>query len=235
MVKRVLSICLIVITGMTSLVASCLHQSKQSKPYVMYQESRQLKNEVYHNAVELQFSDLVPRSKEIHIEDNAMKTSIVSDVAVAGVFVANLNRVKKDIQKIKYLYEVTKEERKMLERITEAECTGADIDSKKNIVSNILNRVESNSFPSSIEKVIFQKTEGNYQFSPIADNRYYEVLVTEETKQAVEDVLLDGVTHECLYFFNTNDVKSPKIKKWINKKLKFVFKDTSGHSHYNEK
>lgn len=231
MVKRVLSICLIIITGMTSLVASCLHQNKQSQPYMMYQESRQLNNRVHHNAVELKFSNLVPQSKEIHIENKVIKTNMVSDVAVAGVFVANTKIEKKDIQKIKYVYEVTKEEREMLERITEAECTGGDIDSKKNIVSNILNRVESDSFPSTIKKVIFQKG----QFSPTEDGRFYSVEITEETKQAVEEVLLDGVNHDCLYFFNIKDVQSAKIKRWIDKKLEFEFKDDVGHSFYSEK
>lgn len=220
---------------MTSLVASCLHQNKQSQPYVMYQDSRQLNNRVHHNAVELKFSNLVPRSNEIHIEDKVMRTNIASDVAVAGVFVAKIDITKQDKQEIKYMYKVSDDEIEMLQRITEAEATGADIESKKNIVSTIINRMESDSFPSTIKKVIFQKTNGVYQFSPIKDRRYFDLETSEETKQAVEEVLLDGVSHECLYFFNIKDIQSPKIKRWINRKLEFVFKDEVGHSFFNEK
>ena len=232
MVKRILNIYVIVAVGMTSLVASVLHQ-KAENPSVMYESRRQYETEIYYNTVELELDDLVSHSNELHIEDKAMKTNIVSDVPVAGVFVAKIEVNKADMKQ--YKYEVTKEERKMLEKITESEATDQDLESKKNIASTIINRVESSSFPSSIEKVIFQKTDGVYQFSPLGDHRYYDVKVTEETKQAVEEVLLNGVTHECLYFFNIKDVQSAKIKRWINNKLEFVFTDDAKHSFYNEK
>lgn len=228
MVKRVLSICLIIIAGATSLVASVLHQ-KAENPSAMYEGRRQYETEIYYNTMELELDDLVLHSNDLHMEDKIAKTNIVSDVAVAGIFVAKIKASTTGIEQ--YEYEVTKEERKMLEKISEAECTGQDIDSKKNIISNILNRVESDSFPSTIEKVIYQKG----QYSPTSDGRIDSVEVTEETKQAVEEVLLDGTTHDCLYFFNMKDVQSSKIKKWIDNKLEFVFKDKSGHSHYIEK
>jgi len=129
------------------------------------------------------------------------------------------------------VFEVTNEEKEILYRITEAEATGGDIESKKNICSAVLNRVDSDSFPNSIKDVVFQK----HQFSPTTDGRYNKVKPTDETIEAVNDVLNNGVSHNCLYFFAMRDVKSPKIKSWIKSNLVFEFKDDIGHSYYSEK
>ena len=138
---------------------------------------------------------------------------------------------KENIEKVP-IYNFTDKEIEILERITEAECTGQSIESKKNVCSVVINRVNNKEFPDAVKDVVFEKTDGKQQFSPVSDNRYYEVEITDETKQAVSEVLYDGCTNEATYFFNMNDVKSGKIKRWIDKKLSFLIKDDSGHSFY---
>jgi len=122
-------------------------------------------------------------------------------------------------------------ELEILYRITEAEGTGQSIESKENIISSIINRVYDSNFPSTIEDIVFQ--EG--QYSPIGDKRYYTVTVTEETKEAVHNVIDNGVNHDCIYFCNYDNVKSSKLRRWFDNSLEFVFKDDSGHSYYREK
>lgn len=124
-------------------------------------------------------------------------------------------------------YDISNREREILLRITEAEATGASVEARKNVASVIINRVNSNKFPNSIEGVVFQKG----QFSPIQDQRYYNVTVTDKTVQAVDSVLQDGVTNNALFFCNYRDVKSLSTQKWFNK-LSYQFKDDSGHSFY---
>lgn len=162
MLKRVLSICLIIITGMTSLVASCLHQNKQNQPYVMYQESRQLKNEIHHNAVELKFSDIVPRSKEIHIENKVMKTKRVSDVAVAGVFVSNPDIKKQDTKEIKLIknrwdIELNDDEIELMAKILWVESRGESSKGQKAVVEVILNRMNHWAFGGTVREVLSMK------------------------------------------------------------------------------
>lgn len=233
MVKRILSIGFII--GATSLVASCLHQQETKQPYLMYQEPRQIKNMAFKSTVEPLGVHILSKNNEKIAKKYTSNNELIfknGEMAVAGVSVVLMKtKYIEKKEKKSYKYEVTDKEIEMLQRISESEATGADIESKKNIVSTIFNRVESNSFPSTIEKVIFQKS----QFSPIEDGRFKSVKITEETKQAVEEVLLDGVTHDCLYFFNIKDVQSAKIKKWIKNKLSFEFKDDAGHSFYKEK
>jgi hypothetical protein len=125
--------------------------------------------------------------------------------------------------------EFTDKEIKMLQRITEAECQGQSIESKENVASCIINRMLADKFSDTIRGVIFQES----QFSPIEDGNYYSVTITEDTITAVNNVIKNGVTHDCLYFCNYDKVTSSKLRKWFDS-LVFVFKDDANHSYYNE-
>lgn len=117
----------------------------------------------------------------------------------------------------------------MLERIVEAEATAGNIESKTHIASVILNRLISDKFPNSIEGVIFQRNGKVVQFSPIKDGRYYSVIVTKDTKEAVQEVLKNGdTTKGALYFCNPSDIKT----KWFNS-LNKLFTDEIGHTFFN--
>lgn len=124
-------------------------------------------------------------------------------------------------------YNISNKEREILLRITEAEATGASIKARENVASVILNRVDSKKFPNTVKEVVFQKK----QFSPISDGRYNKVKITEETIQAVDNVLNNGTTNDALFFCNYKDVKSLSTQKWFNN-LSYQFKDDSGHSFY---
>lgn len=122
-----------------------------------------------------------------------------------------------------YKYSISEAEREMLERIVEAEACGEDIDGKKLVANVVLNRVQNKAFPNSIEEVIFQKDGGVYQFSPIYDGRYYSVSVSEESKEAVEEVLLGEDNSEgALYFMSRNYADSDKAK-WFDRHLTKLF------------
>ena len=118
----------------------------------------------------------------------------------------------------------------MLQRIVEAECTGCSIDSKENVANVIINRILDLDFPDDMESIIFQ----DGQFSPISDGRYFTVDITEDTIEAVNNVLNDGSKHKGIFFCNMKDVKSLSKKKWF-KSLEFLFEDDSGHSYYSDK
>jgi hypothetical protein len=121
----------------------------------------------------------------------------------------------------------TDEEIEILQRITEAECTGQSIESKENVVSVIINRILDLNFPDTVSEIVFQ----DGQFSPISDKRYYSVSVTEKTIEAVNNVIKNGTTNDGLFFCNINDIKILSYRQWF-KNLEFLFKDDSGHSFY---
>lgn len=230
MVKRTLSTLAVICA--TSLVALCLHQ-KNEQSYEMYSKARQYKNEIYYHTIALESNEVVHSSElSLPTKDEIIHTDFSNgEMTLAGITKMLAKADLKEDKTPTYLYDVTEKEVEMLQRITEVECKGKDVESKRNIVSTVLNRVESDSFPDDVESVIYQED----QFSPIKDGAYKKAEITEETKQAVEDVLLEGVTHDCLYFFSLKDVKSTKVKNWISRRLKFEFKDSAGHSYYIEK
>ena len=120
-------------------------------------------------------------------------------------------------------YTVTDKEYEILCRIVEAEATGGTVEQKKNVVSCVLARLDSGNWASTIEGVVFQRTGGTYQFTPIADGRYYSVKITDETKQAVDDVLQNGKTHLCEFFCSYASYR--KETSWHRRKLTYGFED----------
>ena len=110
------------------------------------------------------------------------------------------NDIPEDYKKILRMwhpaYEVTQDEYDILVRIVEAEATGGNHEQKMNVASCVLARVEAPQWPDNIEDVVFQKQ----QFTPIWDGRYFTVKIQESTKEAVDEVLKFGKTHNCLWF-----------------------------------
>ena len=129
-------------------------------------------------------------------------------------------------------YEIRLDElsREILERIVEAEATGGNRKQKMNVASCVLARVQSNDWPNTVEKVVFQQVSGAYQFSPIGDRRYYSVHITDSTKAAVDDVLHFGLTHNCLYFCTKASYECKN--SWHRKNLSYKFYD-SMHMYFN--
>lgn len=151
---------------------------------------------------------------------------------VAGIAKIMSETDTADIKKILWQSKsYSDDEIEMLAKMVEAEIEGGNIESKKNVVSVILNRVYNDNFPSTIKDVILQKG----QFESVGNGRYKKAEPTEETYQAIEEVLKDGATTEATYFCNLDNIKSSKVKKWFKEKLKFLFKDDSNHSFFVEK
>lgn len=117
------------------------------------------------------------------------------------------NDIPEDYKKILRMwhpaYNITQDEYDILVRITEAEATGGNHEQKMNVASCVLARVEAPQWPDNIEDVVFQKQ----QFTPVWDGRYYTVTITQSTKEAVDEVLKFGKTHDCLWFCSDKSYK----------------------------
>ena len=119
----------------------------------------------------------------------------------------------------------------MLERIVEAEAGGEDLQGKILVCNVVLNRLQSSHFPDTLEGVIFQNQNGVYQFSPIRDGRYYTVVVSEESKEAVERALLgEDESRGAMYFMARNAVSNEKAR-WFDNSLTRLF-SYGGHEFY---
>lgn len=98
-------------------------------------------------------------------------------------------------------FEITYEEAQMLMKIAMAEAEGDGVHGKAMVMAVVLNRVEDDRFPDSIEGVIFQ----DGQFSPISDGRYYKAEPDVECHLALAEIERGeyyGV--DALYFENAD-------------------------------
>lgn len=114
----------------------------------------------------------------------------------------------------------------LLAKIAMAEAEGEDLEGKALVIQVILNRVDSNFFPDTIEEVIFQKN----QFSPLIDGRWDKVEPNEDCYEALEMVLNDewDESHGALYFESESD------STWHRDNLKYLFQHGK-HYFYTEK
>lgn len=113
----------------------------------------------------------------------------------------------------------SKQEIQILERIVEAEAGDQTLKGRIMVADVVLNRVASNEFPNTIKKVVFQKNNSIYQFSPIKDGRYYDITVSKKTKKAVAKAFeSEDLTDGALYFMSRSG-SSKKNIKWFDSSL----------------
>lgn len=138
-------------------------------------------------------------------------------------FIEYKNILNKYSYKIETIYnEFSQEEIEIFQRIVEAEVTGGDFLSKVNVANVILNRVENEQFPNTINEVVFQE----YQFSPVIDGRFYSVEVSESTILAIEYAyMFEDTTNGALYFESGNNFVHMAYAEYL-------FTDNVGHHFY---
>ena len=117
-------------------------------------------------------------------------------------------------------FEITYDEAQMLMKIAMAEAESDGIQGKAMVMAVVLNRVEDDRFPDSIEEVIFQE----HQFSPIADGRYEKAEPDVECHLALAEIERGEYdTVDALYFENASD-------SWQASNCKYL--GTVGHHRF---
>jgi N-acetylmuramoyl-L-alanine amidase len=99
---------------------------------------------------------------------------------------------------------VMQEDIELLQKIVWAEARGEDLDGQALVANVILNRLQSDKFPNSIEAIIYQEN----QFSPVTNGTLARATPNDETIQAVE-IALSGVDNSqgALYFASGHKAK----------------------------
>lgn len=118
---------------------------------------------------------------------------------------------------------ISNQEYEILTRIVEAEAGDEDVKGRMLVANVILNRVAYPSFPNNIEDVVFQRSGGRYQFSPLKDGSYYEVEVQESTCLAVDRVLAGEDESMGALFFCCRKFSSKSNLKWFDSSLVKLF------------
>ncbi len=160
---------------------------------------------------------------QVQLGDETMASFDESVAAMQNELAVELAEVELEARIAKELEErrikLSETDKNALLRIVEAEATGEDIKGKMLVANVILNRVDSDEFPDSVEGVVYQRKGSTYQFSPLADGRYYRVSITDETREAVERVLNgEDESQGALYFMSRRQASS-KNARWFDNNL----------------
>lgn len=89
-------------------------------------------------------------------------------------------------------------EMELIAQLVMAEAGNQDLTGKRYVVDVVLNRVDSDDFPNTVEEVIFQEN----QFSVIEDGAFDEAgwTITEECYEAVKLEYEERLNYDILYF-----------------------------------
>lgn len=110
--------------------------------------------------------------------------------------------------------EFSDEEIEMLQKIAIAEAQCDSPDGMAYVIKVILNRVESDDFPNTIEDVIFQ--DNPVQFSTVKNGSYSKAIPNEDSMKAYEIAKTYDI--DALYFESTSNENS-----WQSRNLEYLF------------
>ena len=139
--------------------------------------------------------------------------------------------IDSDVMTREYVYELSNLDYDTLLRVVEAEAGCEDENGKLLVANVVLNRVNSEKFPSNVYAVVSQSNGGKVQFSTAYNGRIKSVKVSNETKEAVKRALYgEDISKGALYFISSAAV-SPEKSSWFYTKLNHVF-DYGRHSFF---
>ncbi len=125
---------------------------------------------------------------------------------------------------------VTEYEYDILLHIVAAEAGGCDLKGQILVANVILNRVENEKFPNSIEGVVFQKN----QFSPVLAGTLWDTEVTDSVREAVDRALSGEDFSQGALFFSARARLGDESMAWFDSSLRWLF-EHDGHEFYTFK
>ncbi len=133
-------------------------------------------------------------------------------------------------QAITWAYDLSDEECYMLARVAMAEAEGEDTEGKALVMLVVLNRMESEAFPDTVEEVIFQNDGDVHQFSTIIDGgRYWSVEPNEDCWAALEMVMAGWNESQGATYFEADY----SAQTWHKENLQYLFQH-GAHVFYTE-
>lgn len=98
----------------------------------------------------------------------------------------------------------------LLARLITSEAQDQPYDAQVAVASVVLNRIKNSEFPGTISSVIYQKSDGYYQFTPV-ENGWINKPATETSKKAAKDALYGAdPSNGALYYFDDT-----ATNKWL--------------------
>jgi N-acetylmuramoyl-L-alanine amidase len=107
---------------------------------------------------------------------------------------------------------ISKEDKELLARLIRAEAVGEPYAGKVAVATVVLNRVDSNLFPNTINEVIYEVSPGGYYaFSPVQNGQINKPADVDSYRAVEEALAFRGQGKGSIYFYNPVTAKS----EWI--------------------
>ncbi len=130
--------------------------------------------------------------------NNSSKTSNTTNTNNSS----KANNSSKTNNSSKAVISYTEDELDLLARLITAEATGQPYNAMVSVGSVVVNRVQSNQFPSSIKSVIYEVSGGYYQFTPVKNGYINKPASSEALKAAKEALTGADPSNGALFFFD---------------------------------
>jgi len=140
-----------------------------------------------------------------------------------------INKLKENYNKLKSKRFLTYDDINSLERIVEAEAGNQDLRGKTLVACVVLNRLNRD---INKDKTVYEVITKPGQFQPVRNGKYYSVIPSEETKEAVSKAIYKDYSNGALFFRNP-EISSRSSDRWFGQ-LKIVKKHLS-HVFYKTK
>lgn len=98
----------------------------------------------------------------------------------------------------------------LLARLVTAETETEPYTAKVAVAAVVLNRVKSSQFPSTIKDVIYEKSSGYYQFTPVSNGWINKTASADSKKAALEALYGSDPTKGAIYYFDDS-----ATNKWL--------------------
>ena len=159
---------------------------------------------------------------EEHCEKHGLYRRMKSNTLLLALFVIGLAlcnpitvQAEECIEYERVICDLTAEEEVLIQKIALAEAENQGIGGMAFVMQVILNRIQSDDFPDTLEEVISQEN----QFSVYSSGIYQEREPNESSKKALK-LLSTLLNRGALYFENSRD----KENTWCSRNLEYVFK-----------
>lgn len=104
----------------------------------------------------------------------------------------------------------TQEELELLARLVTAETESEPYSAQVAVAAVVVNRVKSDIFPNTITSVIYQKSDGYYQFTPVENGWINKPTTTQARNAALEALNGSDPSNGALYYFDDS-----ATNKWL--------------------
>ena len=107
---------------------------------------------------------------------------------------------------------ISNEETDLLARLIHAEAKGEPYSGKVAVATVVLNRVDHKDFPDTVKGVIYEKSNGYYAFSPVANGQINQPADAEDYRAVKEALAFWGQGNGSLFFYNPEKTANQWIR-----------------------